>query len=241
MNLIRDYWDKDSYHEFLTYLYSQQDKTYQLFHAKLLKNNTIKNIGVRTPLLKTIAKQISKGNYLSFIENISYEYYEEKVIYGFILGYIKTTFDTRIKLIEEFIPYIDNWATNDLVCANLIFFKKEQARGLYFINKWLNSSNTWMVRFAIVLLLDFYINDTYIDKVLDICKNIKHSDYYVLMALAWLISICYIKYPKKTIMLLESPYLDDFTHNKAIQKIIESKRVNIEEKKRLSGMKRSKK
>lgn len=241
MNLIRSYWDNTTYQEFLDYLFTLKDETYRLFHLKLLKNNNIKNIGVRTPELKRIAKEISKGNYLSFIECITHKYYEEDVIYGLILGYIKIDLDSKEELIDKFVPFINNWATNDLVCANMKVFKKEQEKGLLLIYRYLESDNSWIVRFGIVLLLDFYINDNYIDKVLLICKNIKHSDYYVLMAISWLISICYIKYPEKTLQLLKQGCLADFIHNKAIGKIIESKRVNKNEKAALKKFKRSKK
>lgn len=240
MNLIKEEWVKEDYQEFLVYLFSYQDEQYRLFHGKLLKNDNIVNIGVRTPVLKKIAKEISKGNYESFIKCIKHQYYEEDVIYGFILGYIKVCFEKRIELLDEFLPFIDNWATNDLVCSNLKVFKKVPEEGLQYIRTCLCSDNSWTVRFGLVLLLDFYINDNYIDTILDICKHLKHDDYYVLMALAWLISICYIKYPKKTLKLLKIGNLDDFTHNKAIQKIIESTRVEKIEKERLRGMKRCK-
>ena len=240
MNLIKENWTEKDYQYFLTYLFSYKDNGYQLFHKKLLKNDNIINIGIRTPILKSIAKLISKGNYKSFIKCISHKYYEEDVIYGLILGYIKIDFHKRIELLEEFLPFIDNWATNDLVCANLKSFKKNQKQGLIYIKTCLNSNNNWIVRFGLVLLLDYYISDDYIDLVLEVCSKTKHRDYYVLMALSWLVSICYIKYPDKTIKLLESGCLDDFTHNKTIQKIIESTRIDKIEKEMLRNMKRCK-
>lgn len=240
MILNKTNWNQEIYQEFICYLYTFQDNKYQSFHARLLKDETIINIGIRTPVLKKLAKEISKGNYLSFINCIEHKYYEEDVIYGLILGYIKISWEERLILIKQFLPFVNNWATNDLVCANLKIFKKEQKEGLNFIQNCLNSKKKWTIRFGIVLLIDFYIDDNNIDWILNICKNFKHTEYYVLMALAWLISMCYIKYPKQTFSLLKSDYLDDFTHRKAIQKIIDSKQVKEARKKELKRLRRSK-
>ena len=239
MLLNKDIWNTADYNNFINYLHTLSDTKYKMFHSKLLKDNNIEVIGVKTPILKDIAKEISSGNYIDFIKQIKHNYYEEDVIYGLILGYLKIPFTEIITLLNDFTPYINNWATNDIVCANMKIFKKEQAKGLIVIKEYLNDTNYWIVRFGLVLLLDYYINDKYIDDVLFICKNLKHQEYYVLMAIAWLISICYIKYPNKTINLLKNGYLDDFTLNKSIQKIIESKRINKVDKNKLRKLKRS--
>ena len=234
--MIPDYFDKKTYKVFLDYLYSLQDIKYRQFHSKLIMSDNL--IGIRTPELKRIASLIAKRDYKGFIKFNSKTLYEEKVLYGLVLGYIKVDFNIRLELLREFIPYVDNWAINDIVCANMKCFNNNQEEGYVFILECISSDNPWIVRFGIVLLLNFYINDNYIDKILDICNTIKSDDYYVRMAIAWLISICYIKYKNKTLNFLKQTKIDDWTYNKAIQKIIESTRVEIDEKIELKKLKR---
>lgn len=233
MILSRENWNFDTYNDFICFLYSLEDKKYREFHSKLILNEK-HIIGIRTPKLKEIAKEISKGNYLEFLSLCQNELYEEKIISGLILGYIKVDFKDILELLNHYIPMIDNWAINDIVCANLKIFKKNQPEGFKYINILLKNKNPFIVRFSLVLLLDFYINDDYIDEVLKIANKIRNNDYYVKMANAWLISICYIKYPFKTRKFLCNNNLDVWTHNKAISKINDSRRVSIEDKKDLS-------
>lgn len=237
MKLCKEKWNSNDYKIFLEFLYSLEDKKYKEFHSKLILDN--KNIiGIKTPKLKEIAKDISKGNYLEFINLCQKKLYEEKMIYGLILGNIKTDFKELKTLLNDFIYNIDNWAVNDIVCANLKVFKKEQGEGFKYIKKLLKNRNPFVIRFSLVLLLDFYINDNYIDEVLKISNNVKNNDYYVKMANAWLISICYIKYPDKTKKFLLDNNLDSWTQNKAISKINDSKRVTNKNKKEISKLKK---
>ena len=225
-----------NYDDFIKYLKSLSDSKYREFHLKLTNGNTL--IGVRTPKLKEIALYLSKNKYEEIFNKSKFKTYEEKVIYGLIIGYLKIDFNSKLKLLDKFLPLNDNWAINDIVCANLKSFKSNQEEGYHFIEKCLKSSNPWDIRFGLVLLLDFYINDNYIDKILKITNNIKSNEYYVKMANAWIISICYIKYPTKTKEFLNNNKLDDWTHNKAIQKIIESKRISKLDKIQLKKLKR---
>ena len=240
MNLIKDTWVPEDYDIFINYLMSLKDENYQLFHSRLLKNDNIEVIGIRTPILKEIAREISKGNYETFISQIKHLYYEEDVIYGLMIGYLKIPFTDILNFLDNFIPFVNNWSTNDLVCANMKIFKKNLDNGFKYILKLLDSKEPWKIRFGLVLLLDFYINDDYIDKVITICNSIKSNEYYIIMANAWVISICYIKYKNKTMILLKENNLDDFTFNKAIQKIIESNRISKAEKEEIRKLKRKK-
>ena len=235
MNLENINWNKDNYNKFINYLFTFEDIKYKEFHSKLILSNNL--IGIRTPILKEIAKKISKGDYKTFIKLNKHEIYEEIIIHGLIIGYL-SDFNESLSLLDNFIPYVDNWAINDIVCANMKCFNNNQEEGYVFILECISSDNPWIVRFGIVLLLNFYINDNYIDKILDICNTIKSDDYYVRMAIAWLISICYIKYKNKTLNFLKQTKIDDWTFNKAIQKIIESTRVEIDEKIELKKLKR---
>lgn len=224
-----------TYDEFIRYLYNLQDLKYKRFQKKLILSDNL--IGIRTPKLKKIAKEISKSNYKLFFESNMHSLYEENLIHGLVLGYLKLDFNNLKFYIDEFIPYINNWAVCDLTASNLKIFNKYKDDGFDQIKKYLKSNNTWINRFGYVLLLSYYINDKYIDTIFGLCNNYK-DEYYVKMAIAWLISICYIKFKEKTLEFLKNNKLDDWTYNKSIQKIIESNRVTIEEKDILKKLKR---
>lgn len=236
MNLNRKTWNEKDYQEFINYLQSLGDTKYLSFHQKLLNDN-LNLIGIRTPILKNIAKEIVKGNYQEFLKINKHNFYEEIVIHGLIIGYLKIPFKDVLHLLDNFLKYNTNWAINDIVCANLKIFKTNLNEGYNYVLKLINSNRPFDKRFGLVLLLDFYINDEYIDKILEIVK-IYDEDYYVKMAISWLISICYIKYPHKTKPLFENKQLNIWIHNKAIQKIIESYRINQNEKNELKKLKR---
>ncbi len=196
-------------------------------------------IGIRVPVLREYAKNLLKKYSIETIfGNLDNEYYEEILLKGMLIGLSKLDLKTRLKYIQEFVPQIDNWAVCDITCAGLKFIKNNQEVMWEFIQKCLQSEKEFEIRFAVVIMLDFYINEKYIEKVLKEADRIKHEGYYVKMAVAWAISICYIKFPEITHKYLECNNLDDFTYNKAIQKIIESYRVNDKQKQILKGMKR---
>ncbi|MBE6149921.1 MAG: DNA alkylation repair protein [Firmicutes bacterium] len=237
MNLDNIVWNKKTYNEFVKYLIELKDESYKNFHFKLLKNDKINLIGIRTPILKQIAKKIAKTDYLEFIKYNNHTYYEEIILHGLVITYLKIDFKEIIKLFEDYIKYIDNWASCDLIISNFKIFKNNLELGFKYINKYINDKKPWINRVGIVLLLNYYINDTYIDKILNICNNIKTDDYYVKMSNAWLISMCLIKYYDKTYNFLTNNNLDDWTHKKAIQKSIESYRIkNKEEIKKLKRL-----
>lgn len=214
------------------------DEKYKKFHSGLCPGiNNI--IGVRVPELKKIAKNIvSSNNYIEYIEYNNFEYYEEIMIKGLIIGYIKIDFDKRLEYIRDYIPYIDNWAICDTFCSSLKSIEKNKEKMWDFIKEYLNSNEEFKIRFAVVVLLDYYIEEKYITDVLNSLDGINHQGYYVKMAIAWAISIAYIKFPEYTLKYLKNNSLDTFTYNKAIQKIIESYRVSKENKEIIRSMKR---
>ena len=224
-----------SYDDFINYLYSISDTKYRDFNKKIILKDNI--IGVRTNTIKSIAKKIAYGDYNKFITLNKHVLYEENLLHGLLLGYLKIDFNNLVPLIDEFLKYIDNWAVCDLTVSNLKIFNKNKELGLKEIKKYLKSSNTWINRFGYVLILNYYVEDKYIDFIFNSFDNYK-DEYYVKMAIAWLISICYIKYKDKTLEFLKNNKLDKFTYNKAIQKIIESNRVSVDEKNILKTMKR---
>ena len=225
------------YDTFIERLYNLQDLKYKEFHSKLINTNSL--IGVRTPELKKIAKEISKGDYEEFFKNNTHKFYEENLVHGFVLGYLKVDFNDLKKYIDDFLPYIDNWAVCDMTASNLKIFNKSDLKQICFneIKKYIYDCNPWINRFGYVLLLDYFIQEDYIDEIYKLCENYK-DEYYVKMSIAWLLSICYIKFKEKTLNFLKQNKLDVWTHNKTIQKIIESNRVSKYEKQLLKGFKR---
>lgn len=227
----------NNYDEFINYLYSFQDIKYRDFHKKLILSDNL--IGIRTPELKRIAKSIARSDYKTFFKLNKHKLYEENVLHGLVLGYLKLEFNDLKPFIDEFLPYIDNWAVCDITVANLSIYKRNRTKEICFkeIKKYIKNKNPWINRFGYVLLLDYFIEEEYMDEIFDLCQNYK-DEYYVKMAIAWLISMCYIKYKGRTLTFLKNNKLDDWTYNKSIQKIIESNRVTKEDKEMLKKMKR---
>lgn len=226
--------NKKEYQTFIKNLHQYQDLNYQKFHKKLLNSDKITLIGIRVPILRKIAKEMAKNDYKDYIKYCTHQTYEENTIHGLILGYIKVEKEELLKLIDDFLPYNNNWATNDIVTSNLKAFKTYPIKTTY---KYLKSNNPFEIRFGLTLLLSHYINENNIDEILKICDNIKNEDYYVKMANAWLLSICYIKFKEKTLKYLKNNNLDKFTFNKTISKICDSYRVTKEDKNYLKQLK----
>ena len=225
------------YKEVRKRIFELADKDYKEFHSKLCPG--IKNIvGVRVPILRNYAKELAKGDFRKYLGNTRNDYYEEIMLQGIVIGIAKMDVEERLKYIEKFIPKIDNWAICDTFCAGLKFTNQNKEIVWQFLQKYINSKEEFELRFAIVMLLDFYITDEYITDVIKILDNIKHEGYYVKMAIAWAISIAYIKYPNVTMQYLQKCNLDNFTYNKALQKIIESYRVSKDDKEIIRAMKR---
>lgn len=213
------------------------DEKYKEFHGGLCPEvNGI--IGVRVPLLRNIAKEIVKNDWKTYLDNAVDNSYEEIMLQGMVIGLSEMNLEEFKYYLEKFIPKINNWAVCDTTIAGLKLTKKYPKEMWEFIQKYLKSEKEFEIRFAIVMMLDFYITEDYIDEVLKILNNIKHPGYYVKMAVAWAISICFIKHQEKTMKLLQNNRLDDFTYNKALQKITESYRVDKRTKTKIRNMKR---
>lgn len=224
--------------EIIKELLNNQDLEYKKFHSKLCTTK-YEIIGVRVPIVKEIAKRYSKEYGIKVIDELSNEYYEEVLIKGLIIGYSKESNEIRETYIKKFIPEIDNWAICDSTISNMKFIKKDLDLFYEFItNNYQNSKDTYSLRFMIVVFLNYYLESKYIKNILNIIDNINSSEYYVNMAIAWLLSIAYIKNKEITIEYLNNNNLDKFTYNKTIQKICESYQVSKEEKELLKLKKR---
>lgn len=218
------------------------DEKYREFHSSLCPN-TNNIIGVRIPKLRNFAKELLKEiDWKEFLNNAWNDYYEEIMLQGMIIGLVskKGNIEEFIPYINEFVPKIDNWAICDTFCAGLKITENNLEYIWSYIQKYLSSDKEFEIRFAVVMLLDYYLKEEYIDDVLKILNNIKNNKYYVEMAIAWAISIAFVKFEKKTMEFLKKNSLSDFTYNKSIQKIIESYRVNEKNKEKLKKMKRIK-
>lgn len=219
------------------YLYDLADDDYKSFHGNLCPG-TDNIIGVRIPKLRVYAKELAGGEWEDYLQNAWGDYNEEIMLQGFVIGYAKTDIETRLAYLTEFIPKINNWGTCDSPCMGMKFINKNKERMLGFIQPYLKSKREYELRFAVVTLLDYYVEAEHIGYVLKVLNTTKHDGYYVKMAVAWTLCECYLKFPKETLEFLESNQLDDWTYNKGIQKMTESRRVSEEEKAMLRKMKR---
>lgn len=208
------------------------DEEYRKFHGSLVPDMG-EFLGVRVPKLRQLAKQAAKEGYREFAVNANPLIYEELMIRGMMIGYGKLSMEEQQEELKKFIPLINNWAICDCCCATYKFMKKDQREWFSFLEAYLAGTGEYEVRFAIVCVLDFFINETYIDEVLERLAGISRQKYYVQMAAAWALSVCYVKFPKKTECILEREALDEEIRRKAVQKIRESLRVTKEEKERL--------
>jgi 3-methyladenine DNA glycosylase AlkD len=210
---------------------------YRVFSSRLLPQ-TPNVLGVRLPLLRRMAQQIAKGNWAEYLQTARDDSFEEIMLQGMVIGCVKCTAEERFMYIRGFVPKIDNWSVCDSFCTGLRFTKKEPEAVWAFLLPYFQSQREFSLRFAIVMLLSYYIDEAHIHMVLRLINHVRHEGYYVKMAAAWAISLCYIRFPQLTHSYLEQNALDDFTYNKALQKITESLRVDQATKERIRGMKR---
>ena len=215
------------------------DKTYQEFHKNLCPG-TENILGVRVPVLRNYAKKLAKEHEIKdLLKNIDNEYYEEIMLQGMLIGLEKCKdIQEILKEIEEFVPKIDNWAVCDVFCGGLKITKKYIKEMWAFLQKYVISDKEFEIRFGVVMILDYYITEEYLDKDFAIFDSINSDQYYVQMAVAWAISICLIKFYDKTIQYLKQAKIDKFTYNKALQKAIESYRISEVQKEELRNMKK---
>lgn len=214
-------------------LFKTQDLKHKEFQSKLIPTvNPDFIIGVRIPKLREIAKNAVKENLT--VENCLY--FEEFMVKGFMIGYNKKSAEEKIIELENFVPLIDNWAVCDSVCSSLKFTNKNKNLVFEFLKNYIYAGE-YKTRFAVVMLMNYFLCDEYIDSVLDIFKSIQSDFYYVNMAVAWALSVAYVRYPKKVMLILENKDLPKWVHNKTIQKCCESYRVSKEDKEYLKKLK----
>lgn len=220
-------------------IFELSDEKYKEFHGGLCPE-TENIIGVRVPILRNYAKELFKEkDWKETLKQIDNKYYEEIMLQGMLIGQAKNEdINIILKYVEEYVPKIDNWAICDTFCAGLKITKKYKKEMWDFLQKYLRSDKEFEIRFAVVMILDYYIDEEYLQNNFEIFNKIKHEGYYVKMAVAWAISICLIKFYDESVQYLKLCKLDNWTYNKAIQKAIESYRISDEKKEFLRKLKK---
>lgn len=217
-------------------LFSLCDEKYRDFQAKLIPTVTPDSvIGVRTPALKKMAKQHAKRDDVeAFLSDTPHKYFDENQLHAFILSEIKD-FNRCIELVDAFLPFVDNWATCDQMSPKI--FKKHKEELLSYIDKWLGSSETYTVRFAIGMLMEHFLDADFDVSYPEKVAVIRSEEYYINMMKAWYFATALAKQYDAALPFIEEQRLDKWSHNKAIQKSVESYRITPDQKEYLRSLK----
>lgn len=217
-------------------LLSKQDIKYRDFQAKLIPSRTSEDmIGVRTPELRKYAKELLKrediGEFLSILPHV---YFDEDQLHAFIISGIKD-YDKCMEEVDKFLPFVDNWATCDQMSPKV--FKKHHPELLKNIKKWIKSKETYTVRFAIGMLMEHFLDEDFDIKYSEMVAKTRSDEYYINMMIAWYFATALAKQYDAVLPFIEEKRLDKWTHNKAIQKAVESYRITPEQKEYLKSLK----
>lgn len=212
------------------------EEEYRRFSAKLLPG-VDRVLGVRLPVLRGLAKQAAKEDWRGCLATEPTSF-EELMLQGMIIGYAAQDIEEVLRLVAVFLPQIDNWSVCDSFCTGLKITRRYRERVWEFLQPYQRAEHEFAVRFYTVMLLFFYVDDVYIDRVLEALDGVRHEGYYVKMAVAWAISVCFVKQRGPTLAYLRHSHLDTFTYNKALQKITESLAVDAPTKAMIRKMKR---
>ena len=228
--------------EIRTQLEQEAEPDYRAFQSRLAPGVT-DILGVRLPRLRQIAKQIAKKDaeeYLTQLQEAAAGElcYEEKMLFGLVIGYAPMDCERRRQWLDLFVPVIDNWAVCDSCCITYKWMRSKPEYWWEYAWNWILADTEYGIRFGLIVILGHFVDAAHIDKIFAICNEIDNDGYYVKMAQARLISECFAKFADQTFLFLQHDQMDDFTHNKAIQKICESYRVPKEWKEKLRSLRR---
>lgn len=235
-DLRKEKWNKKEYSLYIEYLKSMGDESYKKFHSKLTTTQ-YEILGIRVPIQRKIAKEICKGDIVSFLECSENRYYEEVMIKGFVLASIKEK-ELLLTYLENYVSLIDNWAINDGFCNSLKIVSLDKEFWFSYFSKYLKSKNEFKVRVGLIVFLSFYVEEKYLEKIFSLVDEILLDKYYVNMGIAWLLCECFTKYRAITLNYLLKSKVNTFTFNKTISKIRDSYRVSKEDKEYLNSLKR---
>lgn len=217
-------------------LFRMQDKKYRDFQSKLIP--TVEQsvvIGVRTPDLRKFAKQIVKREDADeFLKTLPHTYFDENQLHGFVISEIKD-FNRCVEEVSCFLPFVDNWATCDQLSPKI--FKKHRQELLYFIREWITSDHTYTVRFGVGMLMQHFLDEDFDLAYPEMVSLIRSQEYYINMMTAWYFATALAKQYEAVLPFIEGKKLDAWTHNKAIQKSVESSRITPEQKEYLKSLK----
>ena len=217
-------------------LFALQDEKYQAFQVKLFPTlNPESIIGVRTPDLRSYAKKLLKQEEIAeFLSDLPHRYFDENQLHAFIISEMKD-YERCIGEVKSFLPYVDNWATCDQMSPKV--FKKHLPELLVCIKEWIRSDETYTIRFGVGMLLEHYLDDAFSLEYPEMVAGLRSSEYYVNMMIAWYFATALAKQYEVIFPFIENRRLDTWTHNKAIQKALESYRITPEQKEYLKGLK----
>ena len=217
-------------------LFALKDEKYKEFQKKLIPTvdeNTV--IGVRMPVLRKYAKDVSgTPGAVIFMQTLPHEYYEENNLHGMLIETMKD-YDECIAYLEEFLPYVDNWATCDLISPRV--FKKHKDELLVKIKEWMASDRVYTIRFGMEMLMTHFLDEDFKPEYLGMAANVHSEEYYVNMMIAWFFATALAKQYEASLPYIENHCMDRWTHNKTIQKAIESYRITDEQKRYLKSLK----
>ena len=221
--------------EIQKFLFSQYDKKYRDFTLPLIPTVDEKTvIGVRLPILKKYAKDLDEKSKNDFLDSLPHEYHEENILHAFILSNIKD-YDLFVKRVDAFLPCVTNWSVCDTLCNKHL--NKYKNRLIVDVYKWLKSKEIYRVRYAVKCLMNYYLEDDFKEEYIQRVAEIKLDDYYVKMMVAWYLATGLAKNYNQFVKAIEENRFDSVTHNKAIQKAVESYRVSDEHKQYLKTLK----
>ena len=226
--------------DILKKLVNLSDIEYKKFNSKLCPDTQKEMLGIRIPILRKLAKDILKENidWKDFLNNDP-KYFEETILQGLLIAYSKINFQEKMELVKNFVPKIDSWEICDTFVPTLKIEEKNLNEFWGFILPYTKSNKEFEVRFSIISMLDYFLNEEYVDEVIKVLDKISHDGYYVKMGIAWVVAEIGIKYNNKLMKYLKGKNnLDKFTFNKTLQKMIESYRITKEEKEILKCMKK---
>ena len=214
-----------------------QDKGYREMQVTIIPTLEADSIiGVRTPALRQLEKEFAKREDISeFLTDLPHKFFEENQLHAFILSGMKDA-ESCIRLVDEFLPYVDNWATCDQMSPKV--FKKHRQLLLEYVDKWIRSEHTYVKRFAIGMLMEHFLDEDFKTSYLTKVSKIRSEEYYVNMMIAWYFATALAKQYEDTLPFIEKQKLDKWTHNKSIQKAVESYRITPEQKEYLKTLKR---
>ena len=222
--------------EIKVFFKENRDEKYAQFQSKLIPGVDVKNvIGIRTPALRKFAKQtIKREDADEFLSDLPHKYFDENQLHAFMISEIKD-YAECVNRVKEFLPFVNNWATCDQMSPKV--FKKHKTEILKEVKKWIKSEDTYTVRFGICELMTDFLDDDFDEAYPKMVANVKSDEYYINMMIAWYFATALAKQYDAIIPYIENKKLDKWTHNKTIQKAIESYRITDEQKTYLRTLK----